>query len=203
MGSCTGTTSMAAIWPTAAEPRRGRTTRRTARGCRMPTTLCGRSIRGVYGRTWRVRRRRRYVRSCSSRVSASAIARFRATRRRRKIAGYSAAWTVAPPRGNRRTTVIPAWARRAVRRRSEPLPRSVPLRHRGLRAAEVSAAVAHVPAVAAEGRLVVVVEGEDANGSPNLDGGRCADGGDRTDPRRRANRPENFRNATGGGPGTG
>src|ERR1035441_6460074 len=201
MRSCTGTTSMAAIWPTAAEPRRGRTTRRIARGCRMPTTLCGRSTRGVYGRTWRVRRRRRYVRSCSSRVSASAIARFRATRRRRKIAGYSAAWTVAPPRGNRRTTVIPAWARRAARRRS------VPLRHRGLRAAEVSAAVAHVPAaaaVAAEGRLVVVVvEGEDDNGSPNLDGGRCADGGNRTDPRRRANRPEDFRNSTGGGPGTG
>src|ERR1019366_9545934 len=159
-------------------PRRGRTTRRIARGCRMPTTLCGRSIRGVYGRTWRVRRRRRYVRSCSSRVSASAIARFHATRRRRKIAGCSAAWTAAPPRGNRRTTVIPAWARRAARR------------HRGLRAAEVSAAVAHVPAVAAvaaEGRLAVVVEGEDDNGSPNLDGGRCADGGNRTDPRRRAN----------------
>src|ERR1035438_8074481 len=184
MRSCTGTTSMAAIWPTAAEPRRGRTTRRIARGCHMPTTLCGRSIRGVYGRTWRVRRRRRYVRSCSSRVSASAIARFRATRRRRKIAGCSAAWIAAPPHGNRRTTVTRAWVRRVARRRREPLPRSVPLRHRGLRAAEVSAVVAHVPAVAAvaaEGRLVVVEGEDDNNGSPHLDGGRCADGGNRTD----------------------
>src|ERR1019366_3987184 len=162
----------------------------------MPTPLCGLSIRGMYGRIWRVRRRSRSGRSCNSRVSASAIARFRVTWRRRSMAGFSVVWTTVPPHGNRRITVIPAWARRAARPRLVPRPRPRP----GLPAAE-AVDVPGVAVVAVDIRLVV--EGEDDNGSPNLDGGRCAGGGNRTDPRRRSTRPEDFRNSTGGGAGTG
>src|ERR1019366_846166 len=190
-------TSTAGMWPACAEPRCGRTTLRTARGCLMPTSLCGRSIKGMYGRTWRVRRRARCGRRCSSRVvSGSAIARFRAALRRRRIAGFSAAWTAAPPQGNMPTTAIRAWAGQAVRLRRERLQRSVPLRLAGLPEA------ADVPpgAVAADVPLVVV-EGEDDNDSPNFDGGRRGGGGNGPDSSRRPNRPEDIRNSTGRGAG--
>src|ERR1035441_5634307 len=108
----------------------------------MPTSLYGRSIKGTYGRTWRVRRRARYGRRCNSRVSGSATARSRATLHRRRIAGLSAAWTAARPRGNMPTTVIRAWARHAVGPRRERLQRSVRLRLAGLPEAADTRAVA-------------------------------------------------------------
>src|ERR1035438_5115934 len=191
MRSSTGTTSTAATWPTSEEARYGRTTLRIGRGYRMPTSLCGRGIKGTYGRTWRVRRRARCGRRCS-RVSGSAIARFSAALHRRRIAGLSAAWTAVRPRGNMPTTVIRAWGLHAARLRRERLRRSGPLRHSGpLRPAGLREAA----------DMAVVVEGEDDDDNPNFDGGRRAAGGDGPDPSRRANRSEDIQNSAGRGAG--
>src|ERR1017187_4987778 len=185
MRSSTGTTSTAATWPTSEEARYGRTTLRIGRGYRMPTSLCGRGIKGTYGRTWRVRRRARCGRRCN-RVSGSAIARFSAALHRRRIAGLSAAWTAVRPHGNMLTTVIRAWVRHAVRQLPVPLRHSGPLRPAGLREAA---------------DMAVVVEGEDDDDNPNFDGGRRAAGGNGPDPGRRANRSEDIQNSRGRGAG--